>query len=128
MRFAEFNNSKIAERSISADGENQYFRKPIFDIKISAEKQSSYQKNAQNEIAVTLYNMGMFDPQRIDVTLPCLKMMQFEGKEELIETLSKNASIYDKLNQMLQLVTNCAGTVGGELGAALMASAQQICQ
>lgn len=124
--FASFDNAGIRERtSIAPDG-NEYSRKPIFDIKISAEKQNAYQRNAQNELAVNLLNLGVFDPSRVDMTLPMLEMMSFEGKDKLIETLSKNATIQQKLMQVIQLCVNAANTMGGEFGAAMMAQLQAL--
>lgn len=124
--FAQFDNRNIRERlSLGADG-MMYSRRPVFDIKISAEKQNAYQRNAQNELAVNLLNLGVFDPSRVDMTLPMLELMSFEGKDKLIETLSKNATLQQKLMQALQLCVNAANTAGGELGAAIMANLQQI--
>lgn len=125
-QYVQYDNGRIREREmLSADGQ-RYSRRPIFDIKISAEKQNAYQRNAQNELAVNLLNLGVFDPARVDITLPCLEMMSFEGKDKLVETLSRNATIQDKLMQMMQLYSNAAKLAGGELGAAMMAQLQVV--
>ncbi len=124
--FVSFDNSGIREtETMGADG-GLYSRRPIFDIKISAEKQNTYQRNAQNELAVSLMNLGVFDPSRVDMTLPMLEMMSFEGKEKLVETLSRNATVQDKLSQVCQLIVNAANMAGGELGAALMSQLQAV--
>lgn len=124
--FAAFDNSNIRlNERLGPDG-LMYSRKPVFDIKISAEKQNAYQRNAQNELAVNLLNLGVFDPSRIDMTLPMLELMNFEGKDKLIEMLSKNATIQDKLMQVIQLCVNAASGIGGEFGAALMAQLQAL--
>ncbi len=124
--FFSYDNSNIRlAENVGADGQ-MYWRQPVFDIKISAEKQNAYQRNAQNELAVSLLNLGVFDPSRVDMTLPMLELMTFEGKEKLVDTLSKNATIQDKLMQLVQLCVNCANSVGGEFGMALMQQLQAI--
>lgn len=124
--FISYDNTNIRlSESMGADG-RMYWRQPIFDIKISAEKQNAYQRNAQNELAVSLLNLGVFDPSRVDMVLPMLELMNFEGKDKLVETLSENATIHDKLMRLIQLCVNAASGVGGEFGAALMTQLQAI--
>ena len=124
--FISYDNSNIRlSESMGADGQ-MYSREPVFDIKISAEKQNSYQRNAQNELAVSLLNLGVFDPARVDMTLPMLELMTFEGKEKLVDTLSKNATLQDKMMGLMQLCINAANTVGGEFGMALMQQVQAL--
>ncbi|MBE6704226.1 MAG: hypothetical protein E7583_03095 [Ruminococcaceae bacterium] len=124
--FISYDNSNIRlSESMGADG-RMYSREPVFDIKISAEKQNSYQRNAQNELAVSLLNLGVFDPARVDMTLPMLELMTFDGKEKLVDTLSKNATLQDKMMQMVQLCVNAANSVGGEFGMALMQQVQAL--
>ena len=124
--FISYDNSNIRlSESMGADGQ-MYSREPVFDIKISAEKQNSYQKNAQNELAVSLLNLGVFDPTRVDMTLPMLELMHFDGKEKLVDTLSRNATMQDKMTGLMQLCVNAANTIGGEFGMALMQQVQGI--
>ena len=45
-----------------------------------------------NELAKELYNLGMFNPQMADQALLCLEMMNFEGREKIMEKIKANAS------------------------------------
>ena len=68
-------------------GQDMGMRLPLFDIRISARKKDSYSRAAQNELALALFKMGFFDPERSDEALSCLEMMSFDGKDELIRRI-----------------------------------------
>ena len=68
------------------------FRKPVFDIRIIAQKKNSYTRVTQNELALQLYQLGFFDPNRWAEARECLDMMDFEGKDVLLRRLSENVS------------------------------------
>ena len=78
-------------------------RMPLFDIKVSAQKASVYTKITQNELALQFFNLGFCNPQMTDQALMCLDMMDFEGKDEIAQKISKNGTMYDKLMQYMQL-------------------------
>jgi hypothetical protein len=40
---------------------------------------------------MSLYNMGMFTPERKDEALMCISLMDFDGKDELISRLREGA-------------------------------------
>ena len=84
-------------------GQDMGYRKPVFDIKVSAQKKNVYTKVSQNELALQLFQMGMFNPQMTDQALACVGMMDFEDKDELMQTIARNGSMYQKLQQYMQL-------------------------
>jgi hypothetical protein len=57
----------------------------------------------QNELALQLFNMGFCNPQMTDQALMCLDMMDFEGKDEIMQKIAKNGTMFDKLLQYMQL-------------------------
>ena len=67
------------------------FRRPVFDVKIRASKKDAFSRASQNELAKEFYSRGFFDPSRIDQTLLCLEMMDFEGKDALVSALKARA-------------------------------------
>ena len=79
-------------------------RLPIYDVVVKAQKASAYSQMARNELVKELYNMGFFAPQQADVSISCLKMMDFDGKEEMIQMLEKNGTMYNTI-QTLQTLT-----------------------
>ncbi len=64
-------------------------RKPIYDIRIVPQKQNPYQKAQQNELAKELFSLGMLAPSRREEALLAVKLMDFDGKEELLSKLSE---------------------------------------
>lgn len=127
--FVEYDNRRIRENLISQEmGEEGGFRKPIFDIKISAQKQSPFSRISQNELAKELFAMGLFNPEMADQALVVLDMMEFEGKDALEQKISQNQQMYDiirqlqaqnaQLMQMLDLQNAAMGNPTNLMGAA----------
>lgn len=92
----------------------------LFDLEISTEK-SSTARIAQNELMLSFFNAGFFNPQMADQAEACLHMMDFEGKEELIRMIGENrdqqellAAIMEQLIAMAQAYDNLAADVGIE--------------
>ena len=85
----------------NAMGEAEYaVRLPIIDIKVKAQKQSPFTTLAQNETAMNLYNAGFFNPELAQQALICLEMMDFEGKEKIVEYVSNGQTLQNQLDQM----------------------------
>jgi hypothetical protein len=72
-------------------------RRPVFDIRVIPQKSSAYTRMSQNELALQFYQLGFFSPERSDQALACMGMMEFEGKDELMQQLYYNGSIQKKL-------------------------------
>lgn len=88
QRFVNYSNAALRpqEQGVLA-GTALGLRLPLFDIEVKAQKASSYTRLGQNELALQFYNLGFFDPARSEQSLLCLEMMDFDGKDELVETL-----------------------------------------
>ena len=69
-------------------------RVPLFDITVSAQKQSAYSRMSQNEMALQFYSAGFFDPRNAQQALLCMDMMDFDRKEMVMQQISKNAQQY----------------------------------
>ena len=77
---------------------------PLFDIKIKVQKRNAYTRASQNELALQFYGLGFFNPQLTDQSLACLEMMDFEGKDEILQKIRMNGTMLDKLMQTQQRV------------------------
>lgn len=94
---------------------NQMIRKPIIDIKVEAQKQSPFTTMAQNETAMNLYSAGFFNPEMAQQALVCLDMMDFEGKEKIVEHVQQGQTLYNQvmmLNQQIMGVTQALAVAG----------------
>lgn len=84
-------------------GQDMGFRLPTFDIKISAQKKNVYTKVSNNELALQFFQHGFFNVQMTDQALICLDMMDFDGKDDVMQKVARNGTIFDKLMQYMQL-------------------------
>lgn len=80
-----------------AAGRDMGYRMPVFDIKVSTQKQNAYSKFAQNELALQFFRLGFFDPRMTDQALMCLDLMDFDGKDAVIQKVAQNGTVWQKL-------------------------------
>ena len=102
--FTSFDNSGMLPQAQGADfGFDMGYRLPVFDIKVAAQSKNAYSKNSQNELALTLYQQGVFNPQQVDQSLMLLDMMDFEGKDDLRSKIAQMGTLQQQLAQMSQI-------------------------
>lgn len=87
--FVRYSAERLREREQEAImGIGMGCRRPVFDIEVTAEKSSPYTRLSRNEMALQFYQAGFFDPTRADQALMCLDMMDFDGREKVIEKVA----------------------------------------
>ena len=95
VAFITFSNAGLKPQDQGVElGVELGMRTPLFDIEISAEKQSPYSRLSQNEMAMQFYSAGLFDPARSTEALTALDMMDFNGKSALVEKVRQNGGRY----------------------------------
>lgn len=97
---------------------NELLRKPVFDIKVKAQKKNPFSRAEQNERAKELYSMAFFDPARAQEALLALEMMDFEGIEKVKEKISEGQTLYNLLQQALAEIQMLRAALGMGAGAA----------
>lgn len=126
--FVTYSNRRIQAQSQGNDfGVDMGYRLPVFDISVKAEKENAYSRMSQNEMALQFYGNGFFNPQYADQALACLDMMDFQGKDSVMQKISQNGTMYQQMIQMqaekLQMAqvidaqngTNMADQVAGDV-------------
>lgn len=89
QQFVAYDNTSIRlQRGDTGFGNEIYNRKPVFDIKVSAEKSSPFTTISRNELALQLYNSGMLNPEMRSQAILALDMMDFEGRSALLAKLT----------------------------------------
>lgn len=78
----------------------QTILKPLFDLHIEAQKATQYTKMAQNELALDLYQRGFFAPNNADPASAALEMMDFDGRDQVLQRVQQNGTLF----QILQTV------------------------
>ena len=108
-QFTEYTNAGIKGIPQYGLGSVQIgLRLPVFDIKVSAQKKSVYNKVSQNELALQFFQLGFFNPQMAEQAMMCLEMMDFDDKDVIMQMISKNATMQQKLIQYMQLALTFA--------------------
>lgn len=108
MEFVQFSNSGLKDQVQApavpgAELSPDYvpmFRRPIFDIDIKAQKKSPFSQMAQNEIAKELYSMGFFNPQLAQQSLAALQIMEFDGKDQVTQSIQQGQTLLNLLQQV----------------------------
>lgn len=95
------------------------YRVPLFDIEVTAEKQSPYSKMAQNELALELYSAGFFAPDNADAALACLDMMDFDRKDFVMQKVERNGALLQRLMMMQQIAIQLAQQLDAREGTQL---------
>lgn len=84
------------------------YRRPVFDIKIRAEKRNPFSQMALNETAKELYAMGAFNPERATEASIMLDMMEFEGVDTIKEKVAQGQTLMNMMQQMAQQMDQMA--------------------
>ena len=67
---------------------------------------------ANNELALQCYQLGFFDPSRVDQAIATLSIMDFDGKEEMQRIIERNGTMYSLLQDVLQFAMALAAKSG----------------
>ena len=119
-RFVQYSNANILPQYQGNDfGEDMGFRIPLFDIEVTAQKQSPYSKMSQNELALQFFGAGFFNPQIADQALACLDMMDFDRKQFVMQKIAQNGGMYQQMLQMQQQMLMLAQMVDQNRGTNL---------
>ena len=119
-RFVEYSNAGISPQFQGIEmGVDMGYRTPLFDIEITAQKQSPYSKMSQNELALQFFGAGFFNPQIADQALACLEMMDFDRKQFIMQRISQNGGMYQQMLMMQQQMLQLAQIVDQDRGTNL---------
>lgn len=105
-RFVQYSNAGIVSQDVRLEDGTVRHRRPMFDIKVTAEKQSPFSRAAQNELIKELYSMGFFDPNNTLPARTALDAMDFEGKDKLMQEIEQNSMIMQQLDAAMGMVQN----------------------
>ena len=117
-RFVQYSNAGIQPQFQGNDlGMDMGFRLPLFDIEVTAQKQSPYSKMSQNELALQFFGAGFFAPANADMALACLDMMDFDRKHFVMQKIAQNGGMYQQMMAMQQQMVMLAQMVDQSRGS-----------
>ena len=86
--FCTYSNAGLRARVVGTDTDGGALcRAPAFDVSVHAQKESPYATASQNELARQLYQLGVFNPAFAQQAVPMLEMMQFPGRDKVLEAV-----------------------------------------
>ena len=86
--FCTYSNAGLRARVVGMDTDGGALcRAPAFDVSVHAQKESPYATASQNELARQLYQLGVFNPAFAQQAVPMLEMMQFPGRDKVLEAV-----------------------------------------
>ena len=113
MRYVQYSNAGIQPQLQGIQmGVDMGYRLPLFDIEVTAQKQSPYSKMSQNELALQFFGAGFFNPQMADQALACLDMMDFDRKQFVMSKIAENGGMYQQLMMMQQQIMQLQAMLG----------------
>ncbi|MDD3369132.1 MAG: hypothetical protein PHP50_09645 [Lachnospiraceae bacterium] len=107
-QFIEYDNSGLSGQQQQTMGMDMGLRVPEFDIEVTSEKANPYKKMEINELALSFYNAGFFNPQMVDQAMGCLQMMDFNKKNDIMQRIAKNGTLQEMLIKYQQLALQLA--------------------
>ena len=100
-----------------AMGQPAGYRTPVIDIDVQPQSESRYTKREYNELALQFYQMGLFNPQMADQALAAMGMMEFKGKDALMQKISQNGGLYQQVLAMKQQMLKMAEILDAQNGS-----------
>ena len=110
-QFVQYDNSGLRLQPQMTMGMDMGLRLPEFDIDITSEKANPYKKMEINELALSFYNAGFFNPQMTDQALACLNMMDFAKKDEVMQKIRENGTLAEMLLMYQQMALQFASQI-----------------
>lgn len=102
--FVTYQNDALrGQPQYGINGEDMGMRKPLFDVKVSAENQNQYTKLTNNELIKDLYGMGMFQPEAAPVASVVLDFLDIPDKDKIMDAVRSNGTMYDRMLQYGQM-------------------------
>lgn len=119
--FVEMDNQGLRDQPVEMATGETVFRRPVFDVKIKAQKKNPFSRMEQNERAKELYAAGFFAPERAQEAMGALDMMEFEGIDKVKEYVGQGQTLLNLCQQMQRQITEMSQVLtlltGRQVGA-----------
>jgi hypothetical protein len=111
-QFVTFDNAGLQDQVTGLDTlGNEMYRRPVFDLKIKAQKKNPFSRMEQNERAKELYSLDFFAPENAQASLIALEMMDFEGIQTVREKVMQGQTLLNMVMQMQQQLAVITGAL-----------------
>lgn len=87
MQYMTYSNRGLQmQQTTGIDGLPSY-RLPVIDVEVHVQRESAYTRMALNDLATQFYQMGIFNPMMAQQALMMLSMMEFKGKDSMVQKI-----------------------------------------
>lgn len=117
-QFAELSNAGMIDQQMTGLHGEILVRRPVFDLKISAQRKNPFSRMEQNERAKDLYQMGFFAPDRAQESMIALDMMDFEGIDKIKEQVAQGQTLLNICQQQAMQIQQLTALLTGGMPAA----------
>ena len=101
MQYLQYSNAGLQmQEKMGINGQPAY-RLPVIDVEVHVQRESAYTRMALNDLATQFFQMGIFNPVLANQALMMLSMMEFKGKESVVQKVMANAQMMAAQQAML---------------------------
>lgn len=116
VRYMQYSNVGLQmQQKPGIDGLPTY-RLPVIDVEVHVQRESAYTRMALNDLATQFYQMGIFNPAMANQALMMLSMMEFKGKDTIVQKVTMNAQMMAMQQAMLAKAAPAQGLPGQAQG------------
>lgn len=114
-QYVAYSNARLKlQTQIGIDGQPAY-RLPLFDVDVHVQRENAYTRMSINDLATQFFQLGVFNPMLAQQALMMLSMMDFKGKEQIVQKVQQNALMMQMAQMMAgQQLAQGAPAGGGE--------------
>lgn len=115
-QYMMYSNQKLMlQTQRNENGEVTGYRLPQIDVDVHVQRENAYTRMSLNDLASQFYQMGIFLPQNSQQALMMLSMMEFKGKEIIVQKIQQSAMAWQMAQQLA--MQQAAMASGGTLPA-----------
>ena len=101
----------IPEDAVEEDA--ALFRKPVFDISVTAQKQNPFSTVQHNQMCIQLYQLGAFQPENAVPATVLLDNMIIPNKDKLLKAVEENGNLQQKMEELAAEVQSIKQALAG---------------
>lgn len=113
--FMQMDNSGLRDQAMPPmyPGQTEMlYRRPVFDVKVTAQKKSPLSRMEQNERAKEMFNMGFFNPELAQQAMGALQMMDFDGIDGVKQYVERGQTLQNLVQQLTMALQQTQGMMG----------------
>lgn len=113
MQYVMYSNAGLQAQTEIIPGGGISTRQPIIDIEIEVQAEAEYSKQAQNQLAIQLYQLGIFNPAMASQAAPMIEMMDFKGKDKVLQQVMAGQQMFMQQQMLMQAAPTAPQTDSG---------------